>query len=197
VADATVPLLVRSRGAVLVIVVKGRKRAAWMRQTFRSRVLVFILTMSALLAIAAEPTLSQSDPGPHTSPELATRVQELEKEVGQLKSLLAASKTDSTATAAAGAASVPAAAVASATPAAAPAAPSLAGLLGPTTISGFVDVYYGYNSNQPASHTTALRNFDINSGQFGLNMIELIADKPPDAAASRVGYQLRWVSGRP
>jgi hypothetical protein len=133
VADATVPLLVRSRGAVLVIVVKGRKRAAWMRQTFRSRVLVFILTMSALLAIAAEPTLSQSDPGPHTSPELATRVQELEKEVGELKSLLAASKTDSTATAAAGAASVPAAAVASATPAAAPAAPSLAGLLGPTT----------------------------------------------------------------
>jgi hypothetical protein len=177
VADATVPLLVRGRGAVLVIAVKGRKRAAWMRKTFRRRVLVLILTMSALLAIAAEPTLAQSDPGPQTSPDLATRVQALEKEVGELKSLLAASKRDNTATTAAGAASVPA-------------APSLAGLLGPTTISGFVDVYYGYNSNQPASHTTALRNFDINSGQFGLNMIELIADKPPDAAASRVGYHV-------
>ena len=77
-----------------------------------------------------------------------------------------------------------------AAPAAAPAPTGLAGLLGPTTLSGFVDVYYGYNSNQPASRTTAFRNFDINSGQFGLNMIELVADKAPDAAASRVGYHV-------
>ena len=57
-------------------------------------------------------------------------------------------------------------------------------------MSGFVDVYYGYNSNQPAGRTTAFRNFDINSGQFGLNMIELVADKAPDATASRVGYHV-------
>ena len=42
----------------------------------------------------------------------------------------------------------------------------------------------------PRSRTTAFRNFDINSGQFGLNMIELVADKAPDAAASRVGYHV-------
>jgi len=61
---------------------------------------------------------------------------------------------------------------------------------GTTTLSGFVDVYYGYNSNQPAQRTSALRNFDINSSQFALNMIELVADKAPDATASRVGYHL-------
>ncbi len=84
----------------------------------------------------------------------------------------------------------PAAAPASA-PATAPApAPTgLAALLGPTTLSGFVDVYYGYNSNQPDIRTTALRNFDINSGQFGLNMIELIADKAT-STDSRVGYHV-------
>ena len=37
---------------------------------------------------------------------------------------------------------------------------------------------------------TAFRNFDINSGQFGLNMIELVADKAPDATASRLGYHV-------
>ena len=53
---------------------------------------------------------------------------------------------------AAAAAPVPAApqaAVATPAPAATPAPTGLAGLLGPTTLSGFVDVYYGYNSNQP------------------------------------------------
>src|SRR5262245_29197819 len=40
---------------------------------------------------------------------------------------------------------------AAAAPAPAPEKVSLSGLLGPTTLSGFVDVFYGYNSNQPAS----------------------------------------------
>ena len=80
--------------------------------------------------------------------------------------------------------------VATPAPAATPAPTGLAGLLGPTTLSGFVDVYYGYNSNQPIGRTTAFRNFDINSGQFGLNMIELVADKAPDATASRLGYHV-------
>ena len=126
------------------------------------------------------------DPAPQSSPDLAGRIDSLEKQLADLKSELAAQKA-----AAAAPAPVPAAAaVAAATPAAAPAPTGLAGLLGPTTLSGFVDVYYGYNSNQPASRTTAFRNFDINSAQFGLNMIELVADKTPDATASRVGYHI-------
>lgn len=80
--------------------------------------------------------------------------------------------------------------VATPAPAATPAPTGLAGLLGPTTLSGFVDVYYGYNSNQPIGRQTLFRNFDINSGQFGLNMIELVADKAPDATASRLGYHV-------
>jgi hypothetical protein len=158
-----------------------------MRKAFRGRVLILTLTMNVLMAMAAEPALAQSDPGPQASPDLASRVQQLEKEVSELKALLAAGKPADSAASAPAAAAVPAAAVAGTAPAA---APSLAGLLGPTTLSGFVDVYYGYNSNQPAERTTALRNFDINSGQFALNMIELVADKAPDATASRVGYHI-------
>ncbi|MGH9547681.1 MAG: porin [Terriglobales bacterium] len=122
--------------------------------------------------------MAQAEP----APDLASRIDSLEKQLADLRSQMEAQKA---AAAAPAAAMVPAAA-----PAAAPAPTGLAGLLGPTTLSGFVDVYYGYNSNQPASRTTAFRNFDINSGQFGLNMIELVADKAPDAAASRVGYHV-------
>jgi hypothetical protein len=80
-------------------------------------------------------------------------------------------------------------------PAAAPEKVSLAGLLGPTTISGFVDTYYGYNSNQPYNRITPYRNFDINSGQFGLNMIELVADKAV-SSDSRVGYHVAFGFGQ-
>jgi hypothetical protein len=64
---------------------------------------------------------------------------------------------------------------------------SLASLLGPTTFSGFVDLYYGQNFNNPTSRTNTLRAFDINSNQFGLNLVELVADKQPDPNNSRTG----------
>jgi len=130
--------------------------------------------------------LFAEEPAAQSSPDLAGRIDSLEKQLADLKSELAAQK----ATTAAAAPPPAEAAVATATSTATPATTGLAGLLGPTTLSGFVDVYYGYNSNQPAGRTTAFRNFDINSGQFGLNMIELVADKAPDAAASRVGYHI-------
>jgi hypothetical protein len=134
--------------------------------------------------------LAQADPAPQASPDLASRIDSLEKQLADLRIQMEAQK-------AAAAAPVPVSAAIATPPVATPAvaAPvpvvtTLAGLLGPTTLSGFVDVYYGYNSNQPAGRTTAFRNFDINSGQFGLNMIELVADKTPDATASRVGYHI-------
>jgi putative OmpL-like beta-barrel porin-2 len=71
----------------------------------------------------------------------------------------------------------------------APEKPSLAGLLGPTTISGFVDAYYGFNSNHPSTRQNGFRNFDVNTNQFGLNMIELVADRPVDPT-SRLGYHV-------
>ncbi len=156
-----------------------------MKRAFRRRVVICAMSLGIISGSVSQ-VFAQADPAPQSSPDLAGRIDSLEKQLADLKSELAAQK-------AAPAAPAPApaeAAVAAATPAAAPAPTGLAGLLGPTTLSGFVDVYYGYNSNQPAGRTTALRNFDINSGQFGLNMIELIADKPPDATASRVGYHV-------
>src|SRR5712692_6590489 len=156
-----------------------------MKRAFQRRVVICAMSLGIISGSVSQ-VFAQADPAPQSSPDLAGRIDSLEKQLADLKSELAAQKT-----AAAAPAPAPAeAAVAAATPAAAPAPTGLAGLLGPTTLSGFVDVYYGYNSNQPAGRTTALRNFDINSGQFGLNMIELIADKPPDATASRVGYHV-------
>jgi hypothetical protein len=52
-----------------------------------------------------------------------------------------------------------------------------------------VDTYYGYNSNHPPNRQNNLRNFDVNTNQFGLNMIELVADKSVDTT-NRVGYHV-------
>jgi hypothetical protein len=71
-----------------------------------------------------------------------------------------------------------------------PPPPSLAGLLGPTTLSGFVDVYYGQNFNNPAGQANGLRFFDGATNQFGLNLVEMVVDKTPDPSNSRTGYHL-------
>jgi putative OmpL-like beta-barrel porin-2 len=69
-------------------------------------------------------------------------------------------------------------------------APSLAGMLGSTTLSGFVDIYYGQNFNNPASQTNSLRFFDGGTNQFGLNLVELVVDKAPEVTNSRTGYHV-------
>lgn len=145
--------------------------------------LLFAVIAVGLTAVTLGRAQAQNDTTQPTSADLAKRIDDLEKELAALKSQVAAQS-------AAAPAATPAAAAVTSTTAPAPAVPSIASLLGPTTLSGFVDTYYGYNSNQPASRTTAYRNFDINSSQFALNMIELVADKAPDAAASRVGYHV-------
>ena len=71
-----------------------------------------------------------------------------------------------------------------------PPPPSLAGLLGPTTLSGFVDVYYGQNFNNPAGQANGLRFFDGGTNQFGLNLVELVVDKAPEVTNSRTGYHV-------
>jgi len=155
------------------------KQALIMNKTSRLS-LVLAAALIASLFGATATSVAQTSP---TTDDLQKKIDDLQKQIADIKAQMAAP-------APAPAAPAPAAAAA---PAAAPAAPAgptgLAALLGPTTLSGFVDVYYGYNSNQPANRTTALRNFDINSGQFGLNMIELIADKAT-STDSRVGYHV-------
>lgn len=138
----------------------------------------------ALVVAATSVCYAQTASSPSDTSDLGARIDALEKQLTELRSQMDAQKAAAAAPAAA------TAAVSTSPAPAAPAAPTLSGLLGPTTLSGFVDVYYGYNSNQPDIRQTAFRNFDINSGQFGLNMIELVADKSPDPAASHVGYHV-------
>lgn len=118
-----------------------------------------------------------------TDAAIAEKIDALQKEIDSLKAELSAMKSSP----------APAAPASSAVaaPAETPApTPTLSGLLGPVTLSGFVDTYYGVNFNHPANRTNGLRSFDGGANQFGLNMIELILDKAPDAAASRTGYRV-------
>jgi hypothetical protein len=66
---------------------------------------------------------------------------------------------------------------------------SLATLLGSTTLSGFVDGYYQQSFENPTTRTNGLRTFDALTNQFGLNLIELVVDKPA-AENSRTGYHV-------
>jgi hypothetical protein len=68
--------------------------------------------------------------------------------------------------------------------------PTLSGLLGPTSLSGFVDGYYQQNFQNPTTRTSSLHSFDTFTNQFGLNLIELVVDKTPTAENSRTGYHV-------
>lgn len=117
-------------------------------------------------------------------------MQDLEKQVQELRAEVATLKGEKPSAAPA---SVPSNNLVSTSPAATPApppGPSLAGLLGPTTLSGFVDMYYGQNFNNPANQTNGLRFFDGSTQGFGLNLVELIVDKAPDPSNSRTGYHV-------
>jgi hypothetical protein len=120
-------------------------------------------------------------------------MQELEREVNELRAEVTTLKS-APATTTAAAPAVPQSNLVGSASAAAPAAPlpppSLAGLLGPTSLSGFVDLYYGQNFNNPANQTNGLRFFDGGANQFGLNLVELVVDRAPDAANSRTGYHV-------
>lgn len=75
---------------------------------------------------------------------------------------------------------------------------SISSLLGPVTISGFGDVYYGYDYNHPEDNQSGLRNFEAPTNGFAFNMAELILDKPADAssAESRLGYHVSAAYGQ-
>ncbi len=58
-----------------------------------------------------------------------------------------------------------------------------------TELSGFVDVYFGYNFNTPSARQAQLRNFDIQHNSFSLNLAELALEKKP-TADSRAGFRV-------
>jgi hypothetical protein len=134
-------------------------------------------------------------------------MESIQAEMAELKKQAAASSNAVPATPPA----APAAAATStpAAPATAPAStgPSMASILGPLSVTGFVDGGYSYNFEHP--HTNAisvlpgnpgtglsgLRAFDSPYSQLSLNAVELILDKPADANNSRIGYHVAFGAG--
>lgn len=169
-----------------------------------------LLAFSCTLPLRAQNQTNSTDAG--SSAELARRLEQMQKDVERLQSEIAQVKkqlADTTASGATGNAPSGGPAAVSTTNASALAAPPppatqtapaaapspLANVLGSTALSGFVDTYYGYNFNQPHSRVSGLRAFDGPSNQFGLNMVELVMDKPPDTTNSRLGYHLAFGFG--
>ena len=135
---------------------------------------------------ASRPVAAQTDTSPPKEADLTAKVDELQRELEDVRAQLVALKKDGKTgdAPASGASASPAPAASGST------TPTIASLLGPTSLSGFVDMYYGYNANQPATRSNGLRFFDQQANQFGLNLVELVVDKAPDAAASRTGYHI-------
>lgn len=64
--------------------------------------------------------------------------------------------------------------------------------IGAIDFSGFIDGYYDFNANHPATMNNQLRNFDEKANQFSLNMAELTLAHDPDP----VGFRLDLGFGR-
>jgi len=147
---------------------------------------------------AAQPAAASSAPAQPASSSSASsetqqRLADLEKEVDALQAEITALKDSDTPSMKTAAYAEPASAPVSAPlPAPADDKISLASLLGPVTLSGFGDVYYGYNYNHPVDNVSGFRFFDGPTNGFGFNMAELILDKAPDATSSesRLGYHV-------
>ena len=187
------------------------------------RTLYGLLSLSLLCL--GTPSLTAQNQGDSSSAATATdvskKVDELQKELESLQAQIAdLKKQQATATAAPAASSAATAAATptSATtavatpapasaPAAAPAPSTLASVLGPISITGFVDGNYGYNfehphdnapsvlAGNPSTGLSGLRAFDSPYSQLSLNAIEMILDKAPDANNSRIGYHLALGAG--
>jgi hypothetical protein len=155
---------------------------------------------------AATQPVATAQPAATTPLTADQRLEELEKQVALLQQEIVALKSDSTPGMKTAALTLPAPGASS--PAASPAgagalnpasaaddAPpkiSISSLLGPITLSGFGDVYYGYDNNHPFDNLAGLRSFEAPTNGFNFNLAELILDKPADAtsAESRLGYHV-------
>ena len=141
-----------------------------------------LFVFAALGAFTVSGVVSSWAQSPSTD-DLQKKIDDLSQQLADVKAKLATLQP--------GAATPAPANAAVATPAATPASTTatLGSILGPTTLSGFVDAYYGYNSNHPASLVNGTQPFTPFNNQFGLNMIELVMAKAP-STDSRTGYDV-------
>src|SRR5437763_4305461 len=145
-----------------------------------NRLVTRIFVFSTLLF---SPVLSRAQSDNDSKPAaLNSRIEELQRELDDLRSQMAALKEAPAHPAGSGSSAASLASSSGAT--------SIASLLGPTTLSGFVDMYYGYNANQPVSRSSGFRSFDALSNQVALNLVELVVDKTPEVTNSRTGYHI-------
>jgi hypothetical protein len=148
------------------------------------------LAIAGMLCSGAAPLRAETGAAATAEDEITRKLAELQAQIDTLKADLAKAKEAPPAqTAAPAASSAPA-----------PAAPeaektTLKSLLGPTSVTGFVDGYYGYNFNHPHNRMTSFRAFDGPANQFSLNYAKIQVDKTPDAAGSRLGYRLSFGYG--
>lgn len=71
---------------------------------------------------------------------------------------------------------------------------SLGNFFKQTRLSGYLDAYYGFNFNRPASRLNAYRSFDARHDEFAFSAAELAFEKPP-SESSRVGFRLDLLFG--
>lgn len=128
--------------------------------------------------------------------EITRKLSDLQSQIDQLKAELAQSKKAKTEAAEAKTEPAPAAVASSTAPAPAEAEKkvTLKSVLAPTTVTAFVDGYYGYNFNHPQNQLTSYRVFDAPDNQFSLNQVQIKLDKAVDAS-SRLGYRFSFGYG--
>jgi hypothetical protein len=161
-------------------------------------------------APSAASSASPTPAPPAAVSETQQRLEELEKEVSALQQEISTLKDADTPGLRTAAYSLnPPSGQAAAAAAAAPDKVTFASLLGPMTISGFVDGYYSFNFNQPGNLAdftnpdgvdgNTLQFFDQSTNQFSLNAVELVVDKAPDATPNgtgRAGYHIGVIYGQ-
>jgi hypothetical protein len=179
-----------SENARSSVAYQGRKRATKMRR--RSHIGAAVVSASLLLTSVGH-AQDQAGATPANDAifqhmqELEREVKELQMEMAKIKSPPAPASSPTATPSTVPQSNLLPSTTAQTVPAP---APSLAGLLGPTSLSGFVDVYYGQNFNNPADRSNGTRFFDGATNQFGLNLVELVVDKTPDPSNSRTGYHV-------
>jgi hypothetical protein len=138
------------------------------------------------LAVAQSGESNSAKPAPASQEEMQVRIDRLEAEVSELKSIV--KQLQSAPRVLASAQSEPEA------QATAPPSTQLQSedndnlaYLRTASIDVQIDGYYGYNFNHPVGRVNLLRSYDVLSNEFSLNQASVIFDHPVDLAAGR-----RW-----
>ena len=148
---------------------------------------LFVFTL--ILLAGVQPAL-QAQTAADSQTAVEKRMADLEKQLVALQSEIADLKAKE--------AAAPAVNAAVATSEAKPTSNPLSGItsvLGGATVTGLVDGYYTYNTNQPSNHGYSPTSFfSPRSNQFGLSLLELGLVKTP-TADSRLGYNITFGFG--